>query len=109
MKMGVMSRGDFLRPLFALHSLGVALVIWATEWGSLLLIAWGANTSAAGFLRHPGYMIGDFFVLPLAGLLVARFYRSAPAAYLASVGGRGISRKRLERPFVKCALSEILQ
>ena len=43
---------------------------------------------AAEFLRHPGYMIGDFFVLPLAGFLVARFSRSAPAAYPASVGAR---------------------
>ena len=83
-----MTRDDFLSPLLTLHPLGVALVIWGTGWGSLLLIAWGTDMGAADFLWHPGYMIGDFFVLPLAGPLIAHFYRSASGALPAGVGGR---------------------
>ena len=87
-KVRTMTRDDFLSPLLTLHPLGVALVIWGTGWGSLLLIAWGTDMGAADFLRHPGYMVGDFFVLPLAGLLIAHFYRSASGALPAGVGGR---------------------
>ena len=60
----------------------VALVIWASGWGSLLLIAWRTEAVTSVLLRSPGYMIGDFLMLPLAGFLIARYYRTHGSPHL---------------------------
>ena len=70
-----MARNDFLRPLRLLHPVVVAGLVWATGWGTLLLIAWRTDTITAEFLRSPGHMIGDLVLLPAGGFLIASFYR----------------------------------
>jgi len=68
---------DSLLALFTLRPIVVAGVILVTGWGSLLLIAWGTDSITEVFLKNPGFMIGDFLLLPFAGFLIARFYRQS--------------------------------
>jgi len=73
---------DFLSAMFELRPVRVALIIWSTGWGSLLLVAWREDDIYEGLLRDPGHMIGDFFMLPIAGLLITQFYRGVVEARL---------------------------
>jgi len=85
--MSLMTQNDFLNPLFSLPPIVVALIIWFTGWGSLVLIAWRTNSVSTALLKHPGFMIGDFLLLPLAGFLITYFYQSVsnPVTSLASM------------------------
>mgnify|MGYP001588874587 FL=1 len=82
------TKKDFLNRLFISSPLFAALFIWATGWGTLLLLAWKTE-SLFKFLRNPKFMISDFLLLPTCGFLVAHFYRSveksAPSAASAKV------------------------
>ena len=90
-----MTENDFLKPVFSLNPIVVALLIWFWGFGSLALIAIKTNSFGGVLLRHPGFIIGDFFLLPLAGLLIAYFYQhvSAPQRWVTSkvwiFGGAG--------------------
>ena len=72
--MALMTQNDFINPLFSLNPILVAVIIWLTGWGYLFLFALRTN-SLDTFLRHPGFMIGDFLMLPLAGFLITFFYQ----------------------------------
>lgn len=73
--MPVITQNDFLNPLFSLHPILVALIIWVAGWGYLFLMALRTGEISA-LLKHPGNMIGDFLMLPLAGFLITLFYQS---------------------------------
>ena len=70
-----MTQNDFLRFLLDRSPVVVALAVWAWGYGSLLLIAVKTD-SIRTLLRHPGFTIGDFFLLPLAAGLMTWFYHS---------------------------------
>lgn len=72
--MPAITQNDFLNPLFSLNPVLVALIIWIAGWGSLFLFALRTN-SLSSFLKHPGFMFGDFLMLPLAGFLITLFYQ----------------------------------
>lgn len=72
-----MTQNDFLNPVLSLTPSLVAVIIWFAGWGSLFLIAWRTDSITSVLLKHPGFMVGDFVLLPLAGFLVAYFYQSA--------------------------------
>lgn len=74
--MPAMIQNDFLNPLFSMNPFIVAIIIWFTGWGSLFLIARKTNSITTNLLKHPGFMIGDFLLLPLAGFLITYFYQS---------------------------------
>lgn len=79
-RIGKMMGNDFLKPILLLNPIAVAFVIWFWGFGSLALIAIRTNTVTSILLKHPGFMVGDFLLLPITGLLVAYFYQhSGPA------------------------------
>ena len=84
-----MTRNDPFRHLFALRPWAVAAIVWAWGFGSLVLYSGSTGSIQDVLLRHPGFMVGDFFLLPAAAFLIAWFYRTAqirpgsPAAHLA--------------------------
>ncbi len=82
------TRNDFLRPMFALRPVWVALIVLSTGWGSLLLISWREGDIYEGLLRDPGHMIGDFVMLPLAALLITQFYQSVADPHPLAVSHR---------------------
>lgn len=69
------TKNDILSRLVASRPIIVALLVWATGWGTLLLLAWRTD-GLVEFFRNPKFMVSDFFLLPACGFLVARFYRS---------------------------------
>ncbi len=69
--------GDPLARIMGAHPLFVGTVFLVLGWGSLLLIAWRLEIITSDFLRNPAFMVGDLVLLPLAGALMAAFYRSA--------------------------------
>jgi len=83
----VVTKNDFLNRLFASRPLFAALLIWATGWGTLLLLAWRAD-SLFEFFRNPKFMISDFLLLPACGFLVARFYRSVEEPVLLAASAK---------------------
>lgn len=85
--MPLITQNDFLNPLFSLNPIIVALIVWFTGWGSLFLIAWKTNSISVVLLKHPGFMIGDFLLLPLAGFLITYFYQSvnSPMTFVTSM------------------------
>lgn len=80
------TQNDFLDPLFSLNPFLVALIIWITGFGSLLLIAWRTNSITTILLKNLGFMIGDFIMLPLAGFLITLFYQqiNSPVDFIIS-------------------------
>ena len=78
-KMAKIMANDFLKPVLSLNPVAVALLIWFWGFGSLVLIAIRTNSLASVLLKHPGFMVGDFFLLPLTGLLIAYFYQHSGA------------------------------
>lgn len=70
-----MIQNDFLNPLFSLNPFLVALIFLVAGWGYLVLAAWRLKTLNA-LLKHPGYMVGDLIMIPLAGFLITLFYQS---------------------------------
>jgi len=72
---GTIVENDFLKPILLLNPTLVAFLIWFWGFGSLALIAMRTDTVTSVLLKHPGFMVGDFFLLPITGLLVAHFYQ----------------------------------
>lgn len=72
--MPAITQNDFLNLLFSLNPFFVALIVWATGWGYLFLFALRTN-SLDNFLKHPGFMVGDLIMLPIAGFLITLFYQ----------------------------------
>jgi len=71
-----MTQNDFLNPVFTLNPVLVAMLAWFWGFGSLVLVAVRTNAVSSALLRHPGFMIGDFFLIPLACLLMTYFYQT---------------------------------
>lgn len=69
-----MTQNDFLAPLFSLHPLVVAAIVFAAGGGFLFLFA-GRINFAKGFLRQPQFVVGDLLMLPLVGFLITFFYQ----------------------------------
>jgi hypothetical protein len=70
---------DILKPILSLNPIAVAFLICFWGFGSLALIAIRTNTLESVLLRHPGFIVGDFFLLPMTGLLIAYFYQHTNA------------------------------
>lgn len=71
-----MTQNDFLHPLLILPPFIVYLIILVWGFGSLLLVAIKTKTLRTHLVRNPGFMIGDFFLLPAAAALITFFYQS---------------------------------
>ena len=52
------------------------MLAWFWCFGSLVLVAVRTNAVSSVLLRHPGFMIGDFFLIPLACFLMTYFYQT---------------------------------
>ncbi len=70
-----MTENDILRPLLGLHPVVLAVIVWAWGYGSLLLAAIKTQ-SLRDLFTHPGFIVGDFFMLPIAAGLIAWFYHA---------------------------------
>lgn len=71
-----MTQGDFLKPIFDLPPFLAALFIWFWGFGSLVLYGIKTKAIKSVFLRTPGIIIGDFFIIPALGFLITYFYQT---------------------------------
>lgn len=83
-----MAQNDFLYPLLALHPLLVALIVFISNFISLLIPAFVKKTVTTHLFKNPAFLIGDFFLLPVTSGLIALFYQHIlnPVAETMSVG-----------------------
>ncbi len=70
-----MTQNDFLYPLFTLSPYIVAIIVLVWGFGSLLIVAIKTKTVMTRFFINPKFMLGDLFLLPLAGGLITFFYQ----------------------------------
>ncbi|MBI2596383.1 hypothetical protein HYW46_06665 [Candidatus Daviesbacteria bacterium] len=70
-----MTNNDFLNYLFNLQPTWVALLIFLWGVGSLLIVAAKTKTIKTVLFKNPGIVVGDFFLLPIAGGLITFFYQ----------------------------------
>lgn len=71
-----MAKNDFLYPLFSLPPFIVYLVVLIWGFGSILLLAIKTKAVKNILLKNPGFIVGDFFLLPAGGGLITFFYQS---------------------------------
>lgn len=68
-------QNDVIRIFFSFNPILMGLLVWVWGWGSLLLVATRTH-SISTLLKHPGFIIGDFFMLPISAALMNVFYNS---------------------------------
>lgn len=71
-----MISNDLLGFVLKLNSISFALLILVFGFGSLLLVAIRTKSFNESILKSPGIMVGDIFLLPIAGFLITTFYQS---------------------------------
>lgn len=74
------AENDIFWFLFKLHPLLVAVIVWLLGFGSLVLVAIKTKSLKESIVKNPGVMIGDFFLLPSVGFLIAYTYQSVQAS-----------------------------
>ncbi len=70
-----MTQNDFLNRLFSMNLFFVTLLTWFWGFGSLFVYAVRTDSVTTVLLRHPGIMIGDFFLIPFSMFLITYFYQ----------------------------------
>lgn len=70
-----MEQNDFLASLLNINPLIFSSLIWFFGFGSIFLVAIKGKTVKKDLLRNPGFILGDFFVIPIIGGLISYFYQ----------------------------------
>jgi len=70
-----MTQNDFFNSLFLLNPFFVAFLTWFWGFGSLVIYAIRTESVSTLLLKHPGIMIGDFFLIPFSMFLITYFYQ----------------------------------
>ena len=70
-----MRQNDPVGLLLILHPIMLAAIVWFWGLGSLLLVAAKTKSVKSVFLKNPGIIIGDGFLLPLAAFFIVLSYQ----------------------------------